>query len=61
VAIARRAHRPAPASVILFLALWIFAFVPYFFEAHTVRIVEPSAAQAATFTDQANRVALKKC
>jgi hypothetical protein len=51
---------PRRPPVILFLALWIFAFVPYFFEAHTVRIVEPSAAQAATFTDQAKRVGLKE-
>jgi hypothetical protein len=51
---------PRRPPVILFLALWIFAVVPYFFEAHTVRIFEPSAAQAATFTVPANRVALKE-
>jgi hypothetical protein len=51
---------PRRPPVILFLALWIFVFVPYCCDAHAFRIFSPSAAQAATSTDPANRVALEE-
>jgi hypothetical protein len=51
---------PRRPPVILALALWIFAIVPYFFEAHAVRVFAPSAAQAATSPGPADRAALQE-